>query len=153
MDKLTSSQLFRQTSNPFKKPEFSVRRRFTDFVFLRQTLHREYPACAVPPLPEKNNMNYVRGGGFSTEFTQRRAWSLHRFIKRLTLHPVLRRATILILFLETTDWNAHMKSRPGRSNTASEAGGGPGAPSGSSIIWQTRCSTLSLRFTSQTNAS
>ncbi|KAG9775762.1 cytochrome P450, partial [Aureobasidium melanogenum] len=40
----------------FQKTDFSVRRRFTDFVFLRQTLHRDYPACAVPPLPEKNNM-------------------------------------------------------------------------------------------------
>lgn len=65
-------------------------------------------------------MAYVRGDRFSTEFTQRRAWSLHRFIKRLTLHPVLRRATILILFLETTDWNAQMRLRPSRSSTASE---------------------------------
>lgn len=105
----------------FQRSEFSVRRRFTDFVFLRQTLHREYPACAVPPLPEKNNMAYVRGDRFSTEFTQRRAWSLHRFIKRLTLHPVLRRATILILFLETADWNAQMRLRPSRSSTASES--------------------------------
>lgn len=113
----------------FQKSEFSVRRRFTDFVFLRQALHREYPACAVPPLPEKNNLAYVRGDRFSTEFTQRRAWSLHRFIKRLTLHPVLRRATILILFLETTDWNAQMRLRPSRSSTVSEASS-PNAPTG-----------------------
>jgi sorting nexin-4 len=101
----------------FQKSNFSVRRRFTDFVFLRQTLHREYPACAVPPLPEKHTTAYIRGDRFSTEFTQRRAWSLHRFIKRLTLHPVLRRATILILFLETSDWNAQMRLRPNRSST------------------------------------
>ena len=75
-------------------------------------------------------MNYVRGGGFSTDFTQRRAWSLHRFIRRLTLHPVLRRAVILILFLETTDWNAQMKSRPSRSSTMSVGDGSPGTPSG-----------------------
>ncbi|RMZ83528.1 hypothetical protein DV737_g1602, partial [Chaetothyriales sp. CBS 132003] len=67
----------------FQRSNFSVRRRFTDFVFLRSNLHRDYPACAVPPLPDKNNMSYVRGDRFSTDFTQRRAWSLHRFIKRL----------------------------------------------------------------------
>ncbi|RMZ86853.1 hypothetical protein DV736_g5922, partial [Chaetothyriales sp. CBS 134916] len=93
----------------FQRSNFSVRRRFTDFVFLRSSLHRDYPACAVPPLPDKNNMSYVRGDRFSTDFTQRRAWSLHRFIKRCTLHPVLRRAPILLLFLETADWNALMR--------------------------------------------
>ncbi|KAH0831433.1 hypothetical protein AYO21_06437 [Fonsecaea monophora] len=115
----------------FQKSDFSVRRRFTDFVFLRQTLHRDYQACAIPPLPEKNNLAYVRGDRFSTEFTQRRAWSLHRFLKRCTLHPVLRRAPILLLFLETGDWNAQMRSRPSRSNTLGEgSASNPSAPPG-----------------------
>lgn len=75
-------------------------------------------------------MAYVRGDRFSTQFTQRRAWSLHRFIKRLTLHPVLRRATIFILFLETTDWNAQMRMRPSRSQTQTDSTSSPSAPSG-----------------------
>lgn len=114
----------------FMKADFSVRRRFTDFVFLRNALYKEYQAAAIPPLPEKNNMAYVRGDRFSTEFTQRRAWSLHRFIKRLTQHPILRRAPILLLFLETADWNQQMKLRPSRSNTASEGSGAPVTPQG-----------------------
>ncbi|KAL2436600.1 Sorting nexin-4 [Exophiala dermatitidis] len=114
----------------FQKTDFSVRRRFTDFVFLRQTLHRDYPACAVPPLPEKNNMAYVRGDRFSTEFTQRRACSLHRFLKRCTLHPVLRRAPILLLFLETTDWNSQMRLRPSRGTVSGEGSGNTAAPTG-----------------------
>ncbi|RMD41605.1 hypothetical protein DV735_g3550, partial [Chaetothyriales sp. CBS 134920] len=93
----------------FQRSNLSVRRRFTDFVFLRSSLHRDYPACAVPPLPDKNAMSYVRGDRFSTEFTQRRAWSLHRFIKRCTLHPVLRRAPVFLLFLEASDWNSVMR--------------------------------------------
>lgn len=99
-------------------------------MFLRQTLYREYPACAVPPLPEKNNLAYVRGDRFSTDFMQRRAWSLHRFIKRLSLHPVLRRAPLFILFLETTDWNAQMRLRPSRAGATSEGPGSPGTPTG-----------------------
>ncbi|KAK5133265.1 hypothetical protein LTR08_007999 [Meristemomyces frigidus] len=99
----------------FQDSHSTCRRRFTDFVFLYKTLAKEYPQCAVPPLPDKHNMAYVRGDRFATEFTSRRAHSMNRFLKRLTLHPVLRRATILTLFLESSDWNATMKSRPSRA--------------------------------------
>lgn len=105
----------------FQSSTFSVRRRFTDFVFLYKTLLKEYPQCAVPPLPDKHKMEYVRGDRFSPDFTSRRAHSLERFIKRLTLHPVLRRAALLIIFLEGADWNATMRNRPQRGMSASEA--------------------------------
>lgn len=54
----------------------------------------------------------------------RRANSLHRFLRRLTLHPTLRRATLLVLFLESADWNATMKARPSRNSMSAE--GAPG---------------------------
>lgn len=100
-----------------------MRRRFTDFLFLWKQLTKEYPQCAVPPLPDKHKMEYVRGDRFGPDFTQRRAHSLHRFLKRITLHPVLRRAMLLINFLESPDWNQHMKGRSSRSASASEQGG------------------------------
>lgn len=65
-------------------------------------------------------MSYVRGDRFNPDFTARRAYSLNRFLKRLTLHPVLRRAVILTLFLESVDWNAVMRSRPTRGVSGSE---------------------------------
>ena len=65
-------------------------------------------------------MEYVRGDRFGPDFTHRRAHSLYRFLKRLTLHPVLRRSTLLVVFLESQDWNAHMRLRPGRNSSASE---------------------------------
>lgn len=71
-------------------------------------------------------MEYVRGDRFGSDFTHRRAWSLHRFIKRLTLHPVLRRAPILVAFLESQDWNAHMQMRPSRSSTSTSESGPTG---------------------------
>lgn len=69
---------------------------------------------------------YVRGDRFGPDFTQRRANSLHRFLKRLTLHPVLRRTSLLTIFLESPDWNAHMRFRPMRGSVgpAAETGGG-----------------------------
>ncbi|QKX55564.1 uncharacterized protein TRUGW13939_02658 [Talaromyces rugulosus] len=110
----------------FQKSDFVVRRRFRDFFFLYKTLYREYPACAVPPLPDKHKVeSYVTGDRFGPDFTQRRSWSLHRFIKRLTLHPVLRRAPLLAIFLESPDWNAHMRLHGGRGST-----GGGTEPSG-----------------------
>lgn len=114
------------TFSSFQKPNSSVRRRFTDFVFLSKTLSKDYPACAVPPLPDKQRMEYVRGDRFGTDFTQRRAHSLQRFLSRLTLHPILRRAPILHTFLESPDWNATMNSRTSRANTASSNEGGSG---------------------------
>ena len=108
----------------FQKSDFSVRRRFTDFVFLWKQLSREYPQCAVPPLPDKHKMEYVRGDRFGPDFTQRRAHSLHRFLKRMAQHPVLRRAMLFISFLETPDWNSHMKGRQSRAASGSDAGGG-----------------------------
>ncbi|KAI9886397.1 MAG: pheromone processing endoprotease [Watsoniomyces obsoletus] len=112
----------------FQKPTSTVRRRFTDFVFLYKTLSRDYPACAVPPLPDKHKLEYVRGDRFGPDFTNRRAYSLHRFLKRLTLHPVLRRSTLLVIFLESPDWNAHMRLRPQRTGSSSD----PNNPSSSS---------------------
>ncbi|KAF2013149.1 hypothetical protein BU24DRAFT_393686 [Aaosphaeria arxii CBS 175.79] len=110
----------------FQRPDFSVRRRFTDFVFLYKQLSKEYPQCAVPPLPDKHKMEYVRGDRFGPDFTQRRAHSLHRFLKRITLHPVLRRAMLFITFLETQDWNQHMKGRSSRGTSVSEQAGSSG---------------------------
>lgn len=101
-----------------------MRRRFTDFVFLWKQLSKEYPQCAVPPLPDKHKMEYVRGDRFGPDFTQRRAHSLHRFLKRIALHPVLRRAMLVINFLESPDWNQHMKGRSSRAASGSEPGSG-----------------------------
>lgn len=114
--------LFQTDFKSFQNSTVSVRRRFTDFVFLYKTLSKDYPACAVPPLPDKHKMEYVRGDRFGTDFTQRRAHSLHRFLRRLALHPVLRRSTLLMIFLESPDWNAHMRLRPSRGSSASDQG-------------------------------
>jgi sorting nexin-4 len=115
---------FQSDFQSFQKSDFSVRRRFTDFVFLYKQLSKEYPQCAVPPLPDKHKMEYVRGDRFGPDFMQRRAHSLHRFLKRISMHPVLRRAVLFITFLETPDWNQTMKGRQSRAASGSDAGSG-----------------------------
>lgn len=102
----------------FTKPQTKVRRRFTDFVWLYKTLTTQFPHYAVPPLPDKHKMEYVRGDRFGPDFTQRRAHSLHRFLKRLTLHPVLRRQMALVTFLESTDLHSYMRNHPAGGRTS-----------------------------------
>lgn len=40
----------------FSTPNPSSRRRFQDFVFLRENLVRDFPACVVPALPDKHRL-------------------------------------------------------------------------------------------------
>lgn len=50
----TNLRIF-STGNP------SSRRRFQDFVFLRENLVRDFPACVVPPLPDKHRLGIFYG--------------------------------------------------------------------------------------------
>lgn len=52
-----SDDRFLQTSLPsFSARTVSVRRRYQDFVWLREQLVREFPASIIPPIPEKNRL-------------------------------------------------------------------------------------------------
>ncbi|CCM04444.1 uncharacterized protein FIBRA_06624 [Fibroporia radiculosa] len=98
-----------QTNLPmFSTPNPSSRRRFQDFVFLRDHLAKDFPACVVPPLPDKHRLEYVTGDRFSPEFMERRRLDLHRFLQRLARHPTLQRSTLLRAFFESTEWHVHM---------------------------------------------
>lgn len=142
--------MFPQTTfSSFQRPTTTVRRRFTDFVFLYKVLVRDYQGCAVPPLPDKQRMEYVRGDRFGPDFTARRGYSLQRFLSRLALHPVLRRATILHTFLESPDWNATMRARSSRGSIgagASEAVA-PGAQAGGGGVFDSFADSFMNAFT------
>lgn len=46
-----------QTNVPkFDQPAIVVRRRFQDFAFLREHLAKAFPACIVPPIPDKHRL-------------------------------------------------------------------------------------------------
>ncbi|KAK4204006.1 putative sorting nexin-4 [Triangularia verruculosa] len=119
------------TFSTFQRPLTAVRRRFTDFVFLYRVLCQEYQASAIPPLPDKQRMEYVRGDRFGPDFTARRAYSFQRFLSRLAMHPDLRRAPIFHTFLESHDWNATMQARQVRGSLGPPVeAGSPGPQSG-----------------------
>ncbi|KAL0951512.1 hypothetical protein HGRIS_008197 [Hohenbuehelia grisea] len=86
----------------------SARRRFQDFVFLREHLVKDFPACVVPPLPDKHRLEYLTGDRFSPEFMERRRQDLHTFLQRLSRHPTLQRSALVRAFFESTEWHVHM---------------------------------------------
>jgi len=88
----------------FSTPNPSLRRRFQDFVFLREHLVKDFPACVVPALPDKHRLEYITGDRFSPEFMERRRLDLHRFLQRVARHPTLQRSTLVRAFFESTEW-------------------------------------------------
>merc|ERR1711998_725201 len=73
----------------FKETEFSVRRRFKDFVWLRTSLCENHANVIVPPLPDKEIFNIDK---FSQDFLEKRRVGLQNFLNRCLDHPTLRKA-------------------------------------------------------------
>lgn len=80
----------------FKKSEFTVPRRFSDFLGLYEKLVEKHVTAGriVPPAPEKNvvGMTKVKIGKEelgNDEFVERRRSALERFLIRISRHPVL----------------------------------------------------------------
>lgn len=103
--------IYTESNSPtFQSPIFSVRRRYSDFYFLYNTLYLEFPAAAVPPLADKSRLEYIKGDRFGAEFTLKRASSLNRFLDRISHHPYLKKSAVYLNFLETPDWNSYKRS-------------------------------------------
>ncbi|KAL9716499.1 intercellular trafficking and secretion [Leucoagaricus gongylophorus] len=108
-DAYVSYAITARTNLPiFSTPNPSSRRRFQDFVFLRDHLVRDFPACVVPALPDKHRLEYITGDRFSPEFMERRRLDLHRFLQRISRHPTLQRSTLVRAFFESTEWHVYM---------------------------------------------
>lgn len=108
----------------FQRTRMTTRRRFQDFVFLREHLAKDFPACVVPPLPDKHRLEYFTGDRFSNEFLERRTQDLQLFLERVCRHPTLQRAQLLRSFLESSEWQVDMHSHISHSSNLSQTGNG-----------------------------
>jgi len=113
---------FKQTNVPtFTSAGTVVRRRFQDFVFLREHLVKNFPACVVPPIPDKHRLEYIKGDRFSPEFVERRRFDLQKFADRVARHPTLQRSQLVSDFLQSTEWTVakhhHISNPPPDSHT------------------------------------
>ncbi|XP_026176762.1 sorting nexin-2 isoform X2 [Mastacembelus armatus] len=94
----------------FQRNEFSVKRRFSDFLGLHSKLASKYLHIGyiVPPAPEKSivGMTKVKVGKedqSSNEFVEKRRSALERYLMRTVKHPVLLKDPDVLQFLESSD--------------------------------------------------
>ncbi|XP_070568511.1 sorting nexin-12-like [Ptychodera flava] len=87
----------------FKLKESSVRRRYSDFEWLRTELERD-SKIVVPPLPGKAWKRQLpfRGddGIFEEDFIEERRQGLEAFINRVAGHPLAQNERCLHMFLQ-----------------------------------------------------
>lgn len=101
------------TREEYENHEYCVRRRYNDFIWLRQRLEDGYPTHLIPPLPAKHSLR--RLDRFSPEFLRVRQQALQKFLTRLADHPVLSFDKHFQVFLTAKAWefNAHKKQGQG----------------------------------------
>ncbi|KAK3334304.1 sorting nexin mvp-1 [Neurospora tetraspora] len=78
-----------------------VVRRYSDFVWLLDCLHKRYPFRVLPLLPPKRVAQTVNGNHLSNDgaFIEKRRRGLARFLNALVRHPVLGQEQLVIMFL------------------------------------------------------
>ena len=79
---------------------FQVRRRYSDFEWLRQTLQNYFSSSVIPPLPKKNKIGPDR---FEETFLMKRKRYLEKFLNSLLYDPIIRNSQILYDFLSIED--------------------------------------------------
>ncbi|KAG9045925.1 Vacuolar protein sorting-associated protein 5 [Tulasnella sp. UAMH 9824] len=98
----------RTTSPAFSKSSFSVLRRYSDFLWLYETLSANNPGVIVPPVPEKNPFNISR---FESEFVETRRLGLNKCVQKIANHPVLNKDQDFKFFLESDSFALDIKHR------------------------------------------
>ncbi|KAL4759161.1 sorting nexin 1 [Aspergillus foveolatus] len=111
---LTSSHIVYQvrtktTSKAYRQPEFTVSRRYRDFLWLYNSLHSNNPGVVVPPPPEKQAV-----GRFDTNFVESRRAALERMLNKIAAHPILQHDGDLKIFLESEAFNVDIKNKENR---------------------------------------
>ncbi|KAI8915816.1 PX-domain-containing protein [Gorgonomyces haynaldii] len=101
-NKYVDYELICRTNLPiFKAKESSVRRRYSDFEWLKDTLERENSRVNIPSLPGK-----VFTNRFSDEVIENRRRGLERFMQIVAGHPLLQTGSkVLGPFLQDPNWS------------------------------------------------
>ncbi|KAI4460482.1 sorting nexin-4 [Holotrichia oblita] len=126
LDTLETYITFRITTKvariEFTDNEYVVRRRYNDFLWLRQKLVDCHPFCIIPPLPGKHSL-VGQLDRYSKDFILLRMKALNVFISRLVKHPILSCNEHLKLFLiaSQTDFNLHRRQRSNSEKTKSSS--------------------------------
>ncbi|CAF2473428.1 unnamed protein product [Rotaria sp. Silwood2] len=109
LDSFITYLITTQTFNDgVKIKELNVRRRYNDFVWLKNLLDIKYPYNIISPLPSKhtfsNKLHVVADDG---EFIRRRMTGLENFLRRIIDNPVISMDPYVQLFLSADDDTLH----------------------------------------------
>ena len=107
------------SSKAYRTPEFTVARRYRDFLWLYNQLHNNSPGVVVPPPPEKQAV-----GRFDQNFVESRRAALERMLNKIASHPILQHDGDLKLFLESESFNVDIKHKERKDVGLPEAKGG-----------------------------
>eukprot|EP00999_Lentomonas_sp_LEN2_P001553 NODE_2613_length_534_cov_65.857494_g2563_i0.p1 GENE.NODE_2613_length_534_cov_65.857494_g2563_i0~~NODE_2613_length_534_cov_65.857494_g2563_i0.p1 ORF type:complete len:153 (-),score=10.85 NODE_2613_length_534_cov_65.857494_g2563_i0:51-509(-) len=101
-NKYTTYEIHVMTNIPaFSKQESTVRRRYSDFEWLRDELERENIRVNIPPLPGKKFT-----GNFDPDFIEERRQGLERFLNVVAGHPLIQTGSkVLGDFLQDPNWS------------------------------------------------
>jgi sorting nexin-8 len=90
-----------------------VIRRYSDFVWLLDCLHKRYPFRQLPLLPPKRVQ--INGNHLATDssFLEKRRRGLARFANALVRHPVLREEQLVVMFLTVPTVDASLSNGSG----------------------------------------
>ncbi len=96
----------------------SANRRYSDFAWLFDHLHKERPGAIVPPLPEKQKV-----ARFSESFIEERRLHLEAFLRRAASNPELIDTECLLVFFGRTTPSSRRRKRTGASGRPPPARG------------------------------
>eukprot|EP00128_Syssomonas_multiformis_P005956 Colp12_sorted_trinity150504_noHs@4223 len=109
-NRYTDYKITMKTNLPiFKLKEASVRRRYSDFEWLKAELERD-SKILVPPLPSKaitRALNPFRkdDGIFDDDFIEERRRGLEQFVNKISGHPLAQNEKALHMFLQEESIN------------------------------------------------
>jgi hypothetical protein len=85
------------TTAPFN---WNVRRRFSDFEWLRQTLVTNFNYCLIPSIPKKTkNLSKMVGEKSDNDFLSKRSRNFEKFLNCIIIDPILKNTQLIYDFL------------------------------------------------------
>ena len=75
---------------------YMVRRRYTDFIWLRNALVNNFPTCVIPPIPKKTRLV---GDNYANPINLKRGRGLEKFMNYLAEDPIIKNSNIFYDFL------------------------------------------------------
>jgi len=88
---------YKVTTMPFG---WSVKRRFSDFFWLRSVIQKQHLGYVIPPVPQKKNK-----GKFENDFIRKRMYFLEKFLNSCVVNEEFKSNKFLYFFLNLEDEN------------------------------------------------